>query len=139
MYSYEETRGGYHAEQFLSGFKGFLQSDAYSGYNWVDRSEKIISVGCHAHARRPFAELVKIAQAPGLAHQAITFYRKLYAVEDVARKKNLSPEERYELRQKNSAPVLKAFKEWLDHHLTKTSEQGKSVRRFDIAYQTALN
>lgn len=125
VYAYEETRGGYHAEQFLSGFKGFLQSDAYSGYNWVDRNNEIISVGCHAHARRPFAELVKIAQAPGLAHQAITFYRKLYAVEDIARKKNLSPEERYELRKKNSVSILDAFKKWLDIHLTKTSEQGK--------------
>lgn len=57
-------------------------------------------MGCHAHARRPFAELVKMAQAPGLAHQAITFYRKLYAVEDEARKKNLLPEARHELRKK---------------------------------------
>src|SRR3990167_1299831 len=105
--------------------KGFLQSDAYSGYNWIDRNNEIISVGCHAHARRPFAELVKIAQAPGLAHQAITFYRKLYAVEDEARKKNLSVAARYELRQKSSVPVLEAFKKWLDHQLTKTSEHGK--------------
>ena len=126
VYDYQETRGGYHAEQFLSGFKGFLQTDAYAGYNFIDKeNSKIISVGCHAHARRPFAELVKIAQAPGLAHQAITFYRKLYAVEDEARKKNLSPEERFELRKKNSIPILEAFKQWLDHHLTKTSEQGK--------------
>ncbi|OGT37406.1 MAG: hypothetical protein A3F11_07265 [Gammaproteobacteria bacterium RIFCSPHIGHO2_12_FULL_37_14] len=126
VYDYQETRGGYHAEQFLSGFKGFLQSDAYAGYNFTDRkNSKIISVGCHAHARRPFAELVKIAQAPGLAHQAITFYRKLYAVEDEARKKNLSVAARYELRQKSSVPVLEAFKKWLDHQLTKTSEHGK--------------
>ena len=121
--------------------KGFLQSDAYSGYNWIDRNNEIISVGCHAHARRPFAELVKIAQAPGLAHQAITFYRKLYAVEDIARKKNLSSEERYELRQKNSAPVLKALKEWLDHRLTKTSEQGKIGKaiRYCLSNWTELN
>ena len=126
VYDYQETRGGYHAEAFLSGFSGFLQSDAYSGYNFTDKkNSNIISVGCHAHARRPFAELVKIAKTPGLAHQAITFYRKLYAVEDIARKKNLSSNERHELRQKNSTPVLEAFKTWLDHHLTKTSEHGK--------------
>lgn len=126
VYDYQETRGGYHAEQFLSGFKGFLQSDAYSGYNFTDKiNSQIISVGCHAHARRPFAELVKIAQAPGLAHQAITFYRKLYTVEDEARKNNLSSEARFELRKKHSIPILTAFKIWLDHHLTKTSEHGK--------------
>ena len=65
---------------------------------------------------------MKIAQAPGFAHQAITFYLKLYAVEDEARKKNLSPEARYELCKKNSEPVLEAFKKWLDHRLTKTSD-----------------
>src|SRR3990167_6698031 len=113
VYDYQETRGGYHAEQFLSGFKCFLQSDAYAGYNFTDKkNSNIISVGCHAHARRPFAELVKIAQTPGLAHQAITFYRKLYAIEDEARKKNLSPDARFELRQKNSVLILEAFKKW---------------------------
>lgn len=125
VYEYQETRGGYHAETFLSGFKGFLQTDAYSGYNWVDRNSKIISVACHAHARRPFAELVKIATAPGLAHQAIAFYRKLYAIEDDARKNNLSSDARFNLRTEKSKPILDAFKTWLDHHLTKTSEQGK--------------
>jgi transposase len=125
VYDYQETRGGYHAEQFLSGYKGFLQSDAYSGYNWVDKNAQITSVGCHAHARRPFAELVKIAQAPGLAHQALSFYRKLYAIEDLARTKKLSAEMRLALRAEKSKPILDAFKTWLDHHLTKTSEQGK--------------
>ena len=141
VYDYQETRGGYHAEQFLFGFKGFLQTDAYSGYNFVDKSSKIISVGCHAHARRPFAELVKIAQAPGLAHQAIAFYRKLYAIEDEARKNNLSSEERFELRKKKSMPILESFKKWLDHHLTKTSEQGKIGKaiRYCLSNWTELN
>ena len=82
-------------------------------------------VGCHAHARRPFAALAKLANSPGLAHEALQFYRKLYAVEDSARKNNLSPEARHRLRQEKSQPLLAAFKKWLDHHLTKTSEQGK--------------
>ena len=37
VYDYQETRGGYHAEKFLSGFKGFLQSDAYAEYNFTDK------------------------------------------------------------------------------------------------------
>ena len=28
VFMYEETQGGYHAREFLSGFKGYLQSDA---------------------------------------------------------------------------------------------------------------
>ncbi len=131
VYEYHETRGGYHAQQFLTGFKGYLQSDAYSGYNWADKNKDIISVGCHAHARRPFAELVKLAKGTNLATEAIKFYRKLYKIEKTARENGLSAEARYALRQDESKPVLDAFKIWLDHHLTKTSEQakiGKGIR-----------
>ncbi|MGH2639473.1 MAG: IS66 family transposase [Rhabdochlamydiaceae bacterium] len=125
VYDYQETRGGYHAQEFLSGFQGYLQTDAYSGYNWVDHSTGLTSVGCHAHARRPFAELAKLIKTPGLAHEALRFYRKLYEVEKMAREGNLSPDARKTLRLEKAAPVLTNFKTWLDHHLTKTSEQGK--------------
>jgi len=125
VYEYQETRGGYHAERFLSGFKGYLQTDAYSGYNWVEKNKGIVAVGCHAHARRNFADLVKISKTPGLAQQGIIFYKKLYKIEKHARDNKLSPDERYEIRKEKSKPILDAFKQWLDHHLTKTSEQGK--------------
>ena len=131
VYEYQETRGGYHPQLFLKGFKGYLQSDAYSGYNWADKNNDIISVGCHAHARRPFAELVKLAKTTGLAADAIKFYRKLYAIEKTAREHNLSAEARYNLRQEKSKPILDAFNKWLNHHLMKTSEQvkiGKAIR-----------
>jgi transposase len=125
VYEYHETRGGYHAQQFLTGFKGYLQSDAYSGYDWADKIESIISVGCHAHARRPFAELIKLNKGNGLAADAIKSYQKLYSIEKTAREQNLSPDSRHSLRLEKSKPILNAFKIWLDHHLTKTSEQGK--------------
>ena len=141
VYEYQETRSGCHAETFLSGFKGYLQTDAYSGYNFTDKNVNIIPVRCHAHARRPFAELVKMATASGLAHQAISIYRKLYAVEDEARENNLSANDRFNLRNKKSKPILDAFKAWLDHHLTKTSEQGKIGKaiRYCLSNWAALN
>jgi transposase len=84
VYEYQETRGGYNAQRFLCGFKGYLQSDAFSGYNWVNDINDMVHVGCHAHARRPFAELAKTHKTTGLAHDAIKFYSKLYAVEKEA-------------------------------------------------------
>ena len=125
VYEYQETRGGYHAQVFLSGFSGYLQTDAYSGYNWTEQDNTIVSVGCNAHARRNFAELVKISKTPGVAAQGVAFYKQLYKIEAYARENNLSPEKRYELRNEKSRPILEAFKQWLDHHLPKTSEQGK--------------
>ena len=65
------------------------------------------------------------------ATEALKFYRKLYKVEKDVRENNLSFTDRHVLRQKKSKPVLDAFKAWLDHHLTKTSEQakiGKAIR-----------
>ena len=141
VYEYQETRGGYHAQEFLKGFKGYLQSDAFSGYNWVNDADGIIHVGCHAHARRPFAELTKTHHTTGLAHDAIKFYRKLYAVEAQARDNQLSAQARYDLRREKSVPILDAFKKWLDHHLHKTSEQGaigKAIR-YCIAHWVELN
>lgn len=125
VYEYQETRHGYHAQQFLFGFKGYLQSDAYAGYSWAQVDKEIITVGCHAHARRPFAELAKLSNQSGLASEAIKFYRKLYAIEKEARESNYSSEQRYQLRNEKSLTILNTFKKWLDHHLPKTSEQGK--------------
>lgn len=141
VYEYQETRGGYHEKQFLAGFKGYLPSDAFSGYNFALHDENIISVGCHAHARRPFAELTKANKNADLAHEALKFYRKLYSVEKEARDNQLLPEARLQLRQEKSAPIIVAFKKWLDHHLPKTSEQGaigKAIR-YCLSHWNVLN
>jgi len=84
IYEYQPTRGGYHAKNFLTGFKGYLQSDAYSGYNFADRNQAIVKVGCMAHARRKFADIIKIAKTNGLAHEAIRFFKSLYKIEKEA-------------------------------------------------------
>ena len=138
VYEYQETRGGYHAQQFLAGFKGYLQSDAFSGYNFALRDKNIISVGCHAHARRPFAELAKSNKNSGLAHDALKFYRKLYVIEKEARDNELSAVARYELRLEKSAPILTAFKKWLDHHLPKHQNKVRLVKQFVIVYRIGM-
>jgi hypothetical protein len=126
VYEYQETRGGYHAEEFLSGFKGFLQSDAYSGYNFANKDNDIVRVGCMAHARRKFADIIKISKTTnGLANEAVKFFKALYKIEKEARDGNLSSRDRFDLRVEKSTPILKSFKSWLDNHLTKTPVQSK--------------
>jgi transposase len=125
VYEYQETRGGYHAEDFLSGFRGYLQSDAYSGYNFADKDDGIVRIGCMAHARRKFADIIKIAKTNGLAHEAIKFFKSLYKIEKEVREANLSASGRFAIRNEKSKPILTAFKIWLDTHLTKTPVQSK--------------
>ena len=125
VFEYEETRGGYHAREFLKGFQGYLQTDAYSGYDWAEYEKEICPVKCFAHARRYFADCAKLSKKPGLATKALEFFKKLYAIEKQARVNNFTAEQRYELRAKKAPPILSEFKHWLEEYLTKVPPQQK--------------
>ena len=98
--------------EFLKDFRGYLQCDAYSGYDELFRQAKgsIVEVGCWAHARRKFVEAQKTS--PREAHEAVARIQQRYAVEDEAR--DLDAPARARLRQEKSVPVLAAMQEWLD-------------------------
>jgi transposase len=95
---------------FLAGYKGYLQADAYSGYNAVYAGQEVIEVACWAHARRKFFDAMKSdgQRAP----IALAYIRQLYAIE----KRALDDDaiERRASRVAEAKPVLDAFKVWLD-------------------------
>jgi transposase len=117
------------------------QSDAYSGYNFANKDDDIIRVGCMAHARRKFADIIKIAKTNGLAHEAIKFFKTLYKIEKEARETNLSSHSRFILREEKAKPILTLFKLWLDSHLTKTPVQSKigEAIRYTLSNWELLN
>lgn len=96
-FTYQETRSGQHAKDFLKDFKGYLQNDGYKGYDWTDDDPNIIHLACMVHARRPFAELVKIAKKVGKSHEAIKLIGELYHIEEDIKLKSI--DERYAIRQ----------------------------------------
>ncbi len=106
VFDFQTSREGKHCLKFLKGFKGFLLTDGYGGYEWYD-SEK--SFCCHVHARRYFEKALKANKKE--AAYALAIYRKLYEIED--RIKHSSETERYEVRQKESLPLLNQFHAWL--------------------------
>jgi transposase len=112
VYDATETRSRDGPLQFLLGFQGYLQCDAYAGYDELFRLAKgtVVEVGCFAHARRKFIEAEKTS--PREAHEAVARIRQLYAVEHEA--KNLDTPARAALRQVKSVPLLATLKEWLD-------------------------
>lgn len=130
IFDYQQTRGGYHAQQFLRDFRGYLQTDAYSGYYFAEKINDIIHLGCMAHARRPFAQLAKLATKDGLAVKALDYFKKLYAIESFAQDNSLTHDGRYRLRNEKAPPILDEFKIWLLHHMTKVPKQhqlGKAI------------
>jgi transposase len=102
--------------QFLHGFQGYLQCDAYAGYDELFRSSQgtVVEVACWAHARRKFVEAE--TTSPALAHEAVARIRTLYTIEHEA--KDLDVPERAALRQQKAKPLLVALKEWLDREKT---------------------
>jgi transposase len=94
---------------FLRDFRGYLQADAFGGYDGV-YARGVTEVACWAHARRKFVEAERTE--PARAAEAIARIRSLYAVEEKAR--SLAAPERAALRQAEAAPRLESFRQWFD-------------------------
>ena len=122
LYRYEPTRSGAVALDFLDDYQGYIQSDDYNGYDYLAKNKGIIHLGCWAHVRRKFFDVVKVRKKhrgkkdnpKGLADQALDYIGALYQIEKHIRAEQLSPEQIYQYRQDRSKPILNAFKIWLD-------------------------
>jgi transposase len=131
LYDYDPGRGAEVPKRLLAGYRGYLQTDGYDGYNAVVAVNGLIHVGCMAHARRKFDEAVKAQgkkQPAGKAQHGLALIRKLYRVEKQARK--LTPEDRYAHRQRHARPILDELRAWLDEALPQvppTSATGKAL------------
>ena len=121
LYRYEPTRSGAVALDFLDGYQGYIQSDDYNGYDYLAKNQGIIQLGCWAHVRRKFFDVVKARKKhrgkkdnpKGLADQALDYIGALYQIEKAIRSEQ-SSEQIYQYRQDRSKPILNEFKAWLD-------------------------
>jgi transposase len=107
-YTPDRTRAG--PQKFLAEYKGYLQADAYGGYDGIYHKGNVIEVACWAHARRKFFDAKETDQRR--AAEMLAMVAELYAVEDEG--KPLDHEARRELRQQKSVPILAKIKTWLD-------------------------
>ena len=127
LYQYHPTRAGDVAADFLGEYAGYVQTDGYSGYDFLDHKEGVTHTGCFAHARRYFADIVKARGKKGKsgsADVALSYIRKLYRMEKQFRKNGLPPEEIYRQRQEYAKPILDSFHEWLLKQSTRTLPKG---------------
>lgn len=129
LFEYNTSRSARVVNNRLHNFNGILQSDGYSGYNDQRARKGVVNVGCFAHCRRKFADVVKASSSKaGRAHIAVNTIGKLYKIERDA--KEMSHKERYQLRQERAKPILDKFYAWLKEALPKTlpkSNIGKAI------------
>jgi transposase len=111
-YEFSRSRSQEAPLQFLKDYRGYLQADAFPGYDPLYAQGTILEVACNVHARRKFLEVAEMMKEPGRAHEALQFYKALFRIErEIAA---LTDEERYQERQRRAVPILLSFKTWLD-------------------------
>lgn len=132
IYDYQSSREAACQKRFLGDYKGYLQVDGYA----ASASSSATLVGCMAHARRKFIDAQKVHRhrsagrtkgKVGRADREVAHIQKLYRVE--AQISDITPEEKYALRQLHALPLLMELKAWLD----KTAHQTTPKTTLDEA------
>jgi transposase len=130
VYDYTPNRSREGPDAFLKEFSGFLQADAYSGYDqlYEDPKRDVIEVACWAHTRRKFYE----AQSSDLMRSMVmlAYIRLLYDVEREARDTKLDSDRRLALRQAKSLPILHDIETYLEREQPKVlpkSPEGQAI------------
>ena len=113
VYDYTPDRSREGPDQFLQPFRGYLQADAYAGYDalYRDPARAVAEVACWAHTRRKFFEAQDAD--PMRAMVLLAYIRLLYAVEQEARDRALDAAGRRALRQERSVPILTDIETYL--------------------------
>ncbi len=123
-FAYTPDRKGEHPQAHLSSFTGTLQAGGYAGFEQIYEAGRIREAACWAHVRRKFYDLVAAHKSQTVA-EALERIGKLYAIEKEIRGR--SPEERREVRNERSRPLLESLKQWLEATLCKLSRKSDTA------------
>ena len=119
VYDFTLDRSREGPQNFLGGYSGYLQADAYGGYDCIYAPGEVREVACWMHARRYWHKIVDLH--PQTANTALGYIARLCQIEEELRRvypKTLTGERDFEAvaaeRQRLSLPILAAMKVWLD-------------------------
>lgn len=137
LFDYDPSRSGKVAWRLTEDFKGYLQSDGYSGYEAVGKRDGVVHVGCLAHARRMFDEALKaqpVGNRGGLALEGLALIQRIYRIEKAAREAKLTAQQRKQLRDEKARPIWDELRRWLDAkrgHVPPQMLTGKAMTYLD--------
>ena len=130
LFDYTTSRAQDVPLRLLAGYRGYLMTDDYAGYNAVAAQAGVERLACWAHARRKFIEAQKVQPKgkTGRADMALNLINKLYGIERDF--KEASAENRHQGRQQHSLPILAQLHSWLEKtqpQVTAQNALGKAV------------
>ena len=137
VYDFTVSRERHGPEEFLRDYSGYLQADAYGGYDgvYLKSNGAIKEVACWAHARRYWHKARE--EDPARAHHVLAIVAKLYKVEHAACEKSAAA--RQTLRLEHSRPLLNDLKTWLDAEVFLPKSQSGKAATYTLNQWAALN
>jgi transposase len=127
-------------QKFLEGYQGYLQADAYSGYDCIYAGDAVLEVACWIHARRYWHQAID--SDPLRANTALGYIARLSQIETQLREaypvQDLQGTRDFDAvaggRQAHSVPILDEFKVWLDQQQASNRILPKSPVRTALVY-----
>ena len=112
VFEYTNSRKRDGPESFLKGYRGYLQADAFVGYNRICAGGDVTEVACWAHARRKFFNAQSSHGSE--VRRVLALIGRLYAVERRAQRLGVQPERLLAWRQRHSCRRLAQLRAELD-------------------------
>jgi transposase len=128
-FAFTTDRRAEHPKSMLKDFRGYLQADAYPGYDDLYHTGRIVEVACWGHARRKIFDLHENRPA-AVTTELLERIARLYSVEEEVR--GQPPGTRRATRQARSKPQLDELKARMEEIRAKLS--AKSALAVAIAY-----
>ena len=130
LFDYSTSRAQGVPTRLLEGYRGYVMTDDYAGYNALGAQSGVERLGCWAHARRKFVEAQKVQPKgkTGRADIALNLINKLYSVEGDL--KACGDAERQVGRHEQSLPILAQLKSWIEKtqpQVTGQNALGKAI------------
>jgi hypothetical protein len=142
-YFYSPDRGAEHPARHLADFAGFLQADAYAGFEALYDERRrapgtaITEVACWAHCRRKIFEVWETTKSP-VAKAGLDQIALIYAIEDKAR---FAPAAERLAHRVDTIPLIDAFFAWAEATERKLSARSglAEALRYMLKRRTALS
>jgi transposase len=115
LFHYHQSRSKEVANGFLAGYRGFVQTDGYGGYDDVGNWPGVVHVGCLAHVRRKFYEAAKAGseEATHFLAMVAELYHEEHALRQAFSSRQLTKDAFLAQRQTLQKPKLEAMRAWL--------------------------
>ncbi|KOF55786.1 hypothetical protein AGR56_18510 [Clostridium sp. DMHC 10] len=122
LYDYQSTRSSSCPKNFLGDFKGFLQTDGYTGYNSVSNATRVY---CLAHIRRYFHNIIVDLDEEALKTSrgiiGFNYCEQIYKLEKELKETYSSEKNYYDIRFKvraeKLAPIIDNFTNYVEREI----------------------